>query len=155
VAEGRLFGEGTLRGLYRKDEAANKAEISVENLASSDKLVSPKSVTSSNKVDEKTVITQYKSLAVSDKYSLICVKPITGRAHQIRAHLASIGFPLAGDKKYGGQGTPFVPAQLLHAFRLTTKDFTWEAELPEGFKQCLKKWFPDFNYERGICNESH
>ncbi len=52
-----------------------------------------------------------------DSYSLVEVEPLTGRTHQIRVHLASIGHPVVGDRVYG-KASELVGRQFLHAWRL-------------------------------------
>ena len=49
----------------------------------------------------KDVETQYETIAVSGRLALLKVRLITGRTHQIRAHMVSIGCPILGDSKYG------------------------------------------------------
>lgn len=62
--------------------------------------------------------TKYRKIDGNEAYSLIEVELITGKSHQIRAHLASIGYPLIGDVKYGGAKVNNFNSQLLHAARI-------------------------------------
>lgn len=55
--------------------------------------------------DGKAAKTKYKTLSVNGKESLVEAELFSGRSHQIRVHLASIGCPLAGDAKYGAGGS--------------------------------------------------
>ena len=135
VVEGILGDAGkeqVLEGYYQKDTSTNKVKITPRN-------------ESRSKQPHPTAITAYKILAISKnkKHTLLSVNPITGRSHQIRAHLASIGNPLAGDKKYGASSTPHAPAQLLHCRRLSVPQskLTWEADPPEGMLKCVQEWF--------------
>jgi 23S rRNA pseudouridine955/2504/2580 synthase len=116
-------------------------------------------VKDSKKTDPKT-----NDMISADKegtkgiYTLLQVKLITGRSHQIRAHLASIGHPLIGDFKYGDQKTNHyfkvnygLSHQLLHSYRmvfpklegvlsyLSGKKF--EAEVPELFLKIKEDLF--------------
>lgn len=79
------------------------------------------------------------------QYDLLSIKPKTGRTHQIRVHLASLGHPIVGDKLYRfkeHRQDPLVPPfQLLHAesvrFRLSGKNYRFEAPLPAYFQDTL------------------
>jgi RluA family pseudouridine synthase len=66
--------------------------------------------------------TRYRTLAASDTAALVELAPRTGRMHQLRVHMASLGRPIAGDPRYGGAlvlaGVP-VPRLMLHAAALT------------------------------------
>ena len=68
--------------------------------------------------DAETASTRYRTLARGDGAALVELSPETGRMHQLRVHLASIGRPIAGDTRYGGAlmlaGSP-VPRLMLHA----------------------------------------
>ena len=131
VVDGELSGEATLEGHYQKDTATNIARIT-------------------NAPGEPRVITAYSSIAIAGGRTLLSVNPITGRSHQIRAHLASIGHPLSGDKKYGGRPIPYSTGQLLHCRRVALAKpsglpypdgVTWIAGLPDGFRQLVRSWF--------------
>jgi tRNA pseudouridine32 synthase/23S rRNA pseudouridine746 synthase len=71
--------------------------------------------------DAETASTGYRTLAATADAALLELRPHTGRMHQLRAHLASIGRPIAGDSRYGGAlmlaGGP-VPRLMLHAREL-------------------------------------
>ncbi len=68
----------------------------------------------------------------------------TGRTHQIRAHFAAIGHPVAGDPRYGNAGRHGLERQFLHSARLgfehpfTAKRLRFESELPEDLAQALE-----------------
>lgn len=94
----------TLYGFLRKDSKHNTVQVTDERLPGS-----------------KEIITKYRVVAERGEESLLEVELVTGRTHQIRAHLAHIGHPLLGDGKYGvnrddrQRGYKF---QALYAYRL-------------------------------------
>jgi tRNA pseudouridine32 synthase/23S rRNA pseudouridine746 synthase len=96
--------------------------------------------------DAEAALTRYRTLASNGSAALVELSPETGRMHQLRVHLASIGRPISGDVRYGGAltlaGAP-VPRLMLHAAAL---DFPHpdggrkriEAPLPEDFREVLE-----------------
>jgi 23S rRNA pseudouridine955/2504/2580 synthase len=77
----------------------------------------------------KDIITAYKSIITSDKYSLLEIDLITGRTHQIRAHLSFLKMPVIGDRKYGlRQANDYFKKkynlnnQLLHCYKIVFDD---------------------------------
>ena len=85
--------------------------------------------------------TEVRRLARLDELSLLEVKPLSGRTHQVRVHLAQAGCPVAGDALYGGGGG--VPRPFLHAWRLslphprTGKQLRLEAPIPADMRAFL------------------
>lgn len=72
--------------------------------------------------DSEYVSTEFEPVSYNNNYTVLSVKLITGKTHQIRAVLAHLGFPIAGDSKYGGKGP--AKRQLLHCSRIVfPKDF--------------------------------
>ncbi|HSV31194.1 MAG TPA: RluA family pseudouridine synthase [Atribacteraceae bacterium] len=94
----------------------------------------------------KAARTLVKPLITGPAFSLLSVRPTTGRTHQIRVHLASQGFPVAGDTVYGTR-TPVsgLSRHALHAFLLsfphplTGARATFSATLPEDLKLLLAR----------------
>lgn len=106
--------------------------------------------------DGREARTHYRILKRYRAHTLVRVQLETGRTHQIRVHLAHIGYPIVGDPVYGGRGrvpagsSPALapalqsfPRQALHASRLalahpmTGRALEWEAPIPEDMAQLL------------------
>lgn len=100
VAEGNFEKQSDIiEGYLTKDEKKNMVSVSKEYVQASKKIVT-----------KYTVLDSYNNL------SLVEIELLTGRTHQIRAHLASIGHPLLGDGKYGKQTGRF--RQELYSYKI-------------------------------------
>ncbi len=89
--------------------------------------------------DAEAARSLYRTLAATEEGALVELKPVTGRMHQLRVHLASIGRPIAGDIRYGGALTlagGAVPRLMLHARAL---DFPH----PEGGRKIIEAAPPE------------
>ncbi len=128
----------TLKGFLRKDSKNNTVQVSDTRLPGS-----------------KDIITKYKVVSEKGGNSLLEVELVTGRTHQIRAHMSHIGHPLLGDGKYGvnredkKEGYKY---QALYAYRLRfdfDKNTETELDYLRGKEVKLKNsdiWFlSDFN----------
>ena len=88
-------------------------------------------------------LTEYRTIEALDGFTLLEVRPKTGRTHQIRVHMAAIGHPVAGDSKYGGR-VKLLRRQFLHACKLgfllpsTGEPVEFTSELPPDLREALE-----------------
>jgi len=90
----------------------------------------------------REAITEYQVIAENNRFSLVELKPRTGRTHQLRIHMAHIGTPILGDKVYNPK-SPKADRMYLHAasLEITIPDsnrVTFTAPLPEEFRDAVK-----------------
>ncbi|MDD6193661.1 MAG: RluA family pseudouridine synthase [Lachnospiraceae bacterium] len=129
IVKGHICEGMDIQGYLTKDEKSNK--VSIDMLPSE---------------DGKKIITSYEPICSNGTYTLLVVHLITGRTHQIRAHLASIGHPILGDPKYGDRKLNIklqqefgITHQLLHAYRMELDDGRiFESPTPTLYNEVLK-----------------
>lgn len=150
----RLFQAREVEKVYTTLVYGNldeKEGIINEPIAKASSFKKQKVATGKIKGKEKAAITEYKVLKSFNGYDLAEARPKTGRMHQIRVHLASIGHPVVGDekyfrKKYKGKTPIGVKRQLLHAssikFELFGQKYQFFSEIPTDFSECLKGLTP-------------
>ena len=139
IVKGKIIASEHIDGYLTKNEKTNKVTVAARG--------------------EQRIETEYEPIAWNEKVTLLKVHLITGKTHQIRAHLSSIGHPLLGDPKYGDRQMNerykkeyHLNAQLLHAYQITFPDLkepfgqiagkSCTAPVPEKFWKLIKeiKW---------------
>lgn len=102
-----------------------KKEIHLKDNISKNEKMNRVRINNSSSEDTKDIETIVKPIIANKDYSLVEVEIITGRTHQIRVHLASIGHPIIGDVKYGSKRVNNevekrfgLKSQLLHSYKL-------------------------------------
>ncbi len=155
---GTLKKDAHLTGYLTKDHVTNQVKITEQNPEKNGNYLSAKIKSSEqrNKDNYKSlkkhadkaafIETAYHPIAQYNGITLLEVHLITGRSHQIRAHLASIGHPILGDGKYGNEKVNRklrkelgVTGQLLHAYRMEFPDGrVLTAKEPEIFSKVIE-----------------
>lgn len=147
LVSGEIRDVKTVDGWLLKDEKKNQVRILTEAEAK-------RFGGRDGDEEPKRIRTKYEPIATDGRFTLLKVTLLTGRSHQIRAHLASLGHPIVGDSKYGGVSKVnpsgrTVKYQLLHSYRLEfpklAEPFVYlsgrvfEAPLPGYFGSVLKE----------------
>lgn len=138
VVKGIVKNSGVLKGYHKKNKKTNEVKIFKDAIE-----------------DSKYVETHYKPLCNNGKYTLLEIEIITGRSHQIRAHLSSIHHPVIGDLKYGNEEVNkyfrekyHLKHQFLHGYKITIEDavkgleylknLSFRADFPKIYKEICK-----------------
>ncbi|HZG56989.1 RluA family pseudouridine synthase [Paenibacillus sp.] len=121
IVQGALHGGGTISAKLERDSRSNRTVVSA-------------------KEEAMEATTRYEALQTANGYTLVEIELESGRTHQIRSHLQSLGHPLLGDVKYGGRPYEGVNHQLLHAWKLVLPDGrAFTAPPPSLFGTILRK----------------
>ncbi len=124
-----VFRERTIRKFYRAIVTGKAPDTMID----APLLKDPDSNTVTVSPDGLTARTKCTCLASNEKFSLVELELLTGRTHQARVHMAHIGHPILGDRKYGDfdanrEKGDMVKRPLLHAYML---------QFPEALPSCL------------------
>ncbi len=124
IVKGKVEESSELSGFLWKDEKANQVRI-----------------VDRNREGAKEIRTKLRPLKDNGAFSMLEVEIITGRSHQIRLHLSSIGYPIIGDGKYGDPNTNRkfrekfgLNSQLLHAYKVVFEKAVGSMQYLEGKK---------------------
>ena len=88
--------------------------------------------------------TEYEVLQTTERFTLLRLRPETGRTHQLRVHMAYLGHPLAGDWLYGTEDKNLIARPALHSYELwftqpiTGQELHFTAPIPQDMQQLLE-----------------
>lgn len=96
------------------------------------------------RADELPSLTEYEALQVSSRFTLLRLRPQTGRTHQLRVHMAYLGHPLAGDWLYGTEDKTLIARPALHSYELwftqpvTGQELHFTAPIPQDMQRLME-----------------
>lgn len=96
------------------------------------------------RVDGLSSLTEYETLQVNDRFTLLRLRPQTGRTHQLRVHMAYLGHPLAGDWLYGTEDKTLIARPALHSYELwftqpvTGQELHFTAPIPQDMQRLME-----------------
>lgn len=148
IVKGEMKRESRVQGYLSKNTRTNQVEIRQKAVSKEDSYIE----------------TAYEPVKWENGYTLLKVKLITGKTHQIRAHLAFLGYPIIGDEKYGDHETNLywkkkagLKNQLLHSgilvFPILSGEWErfsekrWEAPKPQQFLEIERMIFAEKQQE--------
>ena len=88
--------------------------------------------------------TEYEVLQTTERFTLLRLRPETGRTHQLRVHMAYLGHPLAGDWLYGTEDKNLIARPALHSYELwftqpvTGQELHFTAPIPQDMQRLLE-----------------
>ena len=130
IVEGKLTGKGVIEAnIDRVGQSIIKREV---------------------RSDGEYALTEYESLLSCDDISVILVKPKTGRTHQIRVHMAHIGYPIVGDVLYGEESC-FISRQALHCYKMDVEDVgCFVAPISSDMVALIRRYFNEEDFQENI-----
>lgn len=136
IVSGVVKDELKLQGSLIKDEKTNRVRV-IKNM--------------DENIEGKYIETTATPIANNGEYTLLEVELVTGRTHQIRAHLSANGHSIIGDSKYGDfkinqkiSKKYGLTTQFLHAYKLNINGIEIVDKLPDNLNKVMMDLFPDF-----------
>lgn len=143
----KMLREGEIHKTYWAlvEGTPKESEATLRNFLKSDGKLNKTFVSKKTDAEAKESILNYKTLATGERYSLLEIKLLTGRKHQIRAQLSNIGHSIKGDLKYGARRSntdgsiSLLARKISFVHPVSKQNIELEAPLPPLFQKFLSQ----------------